>query len=255
MCVCACVCVRVCACVCVSVMSLLIILACTVMSIDFVMSSYHVPSTAQFPQEAATSGASPPQALVPPSFLAASLPVPGQGPQCSMDRQPCFVLTLACYVSWIQTKHEGLDACLYVLNPNKAWKKSRWDMILSVEWIILKFSNKTGKGEKNIPQKPSPSASPLPPAKGSLRIHGSIFWGINVPTKSHISNNPYTIFGVDDVGLIPSNFYTASQIPLVSIQVSGCSFKNCPWPPCADLFELQHCHQNIPTPRNFNMEP
>ena len=84
-CVCACVCVSLCICVCallfiMRVMSLLIIFACTVMSIDFVMSSYHVPSTAQFPQEAATSGASPPQALVPPSFLAASLPVPGQGP-------------------------------------------------------------------------------------------------------------------------------------------------------------------------------
>ena len=90
-CVCVCLCVYMCVCallfiylyiyICVMrVMSLLIILACTVMSIDFVMSSYHVPSTAQFPQEAATSGASPPQALIPPSFLAASLPVPGQGP-------------------------------------------------------------------------------------------------------------------------------------------------------------------------------
>lgn len=49
-------------------------------------------------------------------------------PSDSMARQPCFVLTLACYVSWIQTKHErNQDEIWY------QWNESSWNSQIRLE--------------------------------------------------------------------------------------------------------------------------
>ena len=87
-------------------------------------------------------------------------------------------------------------------------------MILSVEWIILKFSNKTGKGEKKHPTKAFSFGFSSASCEGVFQNTWVIFWGHQcahkIPQIIHIqqqldkTDDPYTIFGVDDVGLIQS---------------------------------------------------